>query len=436
MQRVRNSDLITETIPIRTYLLTIHVPFQPIAPRTVRLASDWARSLRLLRDSFGGQFHRFIVAAPAIPVDADWAEQKPVEFSCAAEGFEFVRLCQAGLRTRRFWPQAPAVYRRCRTLAAEATVVHTGMSDLFRPIGFLGFLAAYRAGVPTVFVEDNDVIAESDQMNADRHRWRWWFYSRMRSRLTRWVVARADLSLLKGPLLNARFSRFAKNARDFHDTSHSEVWVMPDAKVENKVDALPQSCTLRCVSVGRLISRKGLDESFCAIAAARRLGVPAELDVIGQGPDRTRLETMVRKLELGPFVKFLGGREYGKALIDELSQYHLMLFTSRFEETPRALFDAVAAAVPIAGYATAYVRSVIESESCGVLAPIGDAAGLAAQIRRLWDDRRMLIGLTRNAAGAGRRHAAERWYQRRAEWVNQIIASSGGQRNLPVGGEL
>src|SRR4051812_27794190 len=46
------------------YTLTIGVPFRRLDEHRCEVASDWAKSLYLLRDSFGGRFGPIMVAAP------------------------------------------------------------------------------------------------------------------------------------------------------------------------------------------------------------------------------------------------------------------------------------------------------------------------------------------------------------------------------------
>ncbi len=406
------------------YLVVIHVPFQTTGEDAVRVGAEWARELQLLRDSLEGRFGEIVVAAPELPPDFSWNEQHPVELSPSREGIRFVRLCRAHLRARQFWPRAWGVYRRCRRLAGEASVVHAGLSDLFRPIAQFGFLAALRAGVPTVFVEDTDTVTQLLQLDGDRPRWRTRFYCDLYGRLMRWAVARADLALLKGRLLHDRYGRFARNARDFHETSYSTAWVIPEEVLAAKMRELAAGPALRCVSLGRLVPRKGVDQSLAVVARLRKLGVPVELDVLGDGPQRSELETLASRAGLNGSVRFLGSRPYDQSFVEGLRSYHLMLFTPTAEDTPRSLFDCFAAGVPVAAFDIDFIRVLLMEERCGVAAPCGDVEALAERIRELWAERSRLAELVRLAAVAGQRNAAENWYARRAQWT--FDAAAGG----------
>ena len=63
----------------------------------------------------------------------------------------------------------------------------------------------------------------------------------------------------------------------------------------------------RCVAVGRLVRRKGVDTLLRAWPEVRR-GVPdAELVVVGDGPQRSRLTDLARRLGVDASVTFTGG---------------------------------------------------------------------------------------------------------------------------------
>lgn len=409
------------------YLIVIHVPFQDAGPGRVRVGADWGRSLHLLRDSLRGRLGPVVVAAPALPAHADWTQQPPVTLHTEREQIFFVKLCDADLRPRRFWRQAGAVYRRCLALARKADVVHAGMNDLFRPISPLGFRAAVMAGRPTVFVEDTDAVAQLRQLSQGRHRWRTELYCRTYEQVMRWAVARADLALLKGRSLHARYGRCARNARDFQDTSYSKAWVIPEAELNAKLAEATTATVLRCVSIGRLVSRKGVDETLRVVAAMEALGISTDLEIIGDGPEAAPLRRLADTLGLRSRVRFSGPAVYGRDLVARLRRFHIMLFTPTAEDTPRSLFDALAAGLPVAGYAVDYVQSVLAGEQCGVMGPVRRPAELAREVARLWHDRPRFSALIQRAAAAGRRNAAEAWYARRAEWTLEAVRA----RRLP-----
>jgi len=405
------------------YLIVIQVPFQNAGNRCARVAVYWAQSLLLLRDSMAGRFGRIVVAAPELPPGHRWNQQLAATLDAEHDNIAFVSLCPANLRAREFWPGAAGVYRRCLQLARGAQVVHSGTSDLYRPIAQLGFYAALRAGVPTVFVADTDAVLQLQQLEGGTRPWKTGLYCRLYQRMVRHAVAQADLSLLKGRALMERYGPYARNARDFHDTSYRLSWVITPEQVNRKVAQLRDEKELRLVTLGRLIPRKGVDESLRVVRSLLDRGIRVRLEVIGDGPERVHLQHLAEDAGLVGAVSFVGAVNYDHALIRYLQDFHLLLLTPTAEDTPRTLFDSFAAGLPFAGYDVSFAHELIDSGHCGVTAPIGDSDALAQEIARLWSDRRRLGELVRNAADLGRLNSAEEWYKRRARWTFDAVLS-------------
>jgi phosphatidylinositol alpha-1,6-mannosyltransferase len=64
---------------------------------------------------------------------------------------------------------------------------------------------------------------------------------------------------------------------------------------------------VRLLSVGRLVPRKGHQTLIRAIAAARVEGIDCELFIVGDGPERKRLQAEIDRLCVASSVKLVGG---------------------------------------------------------------------------------------------------------------------------------
>jgi len=111
------------------------------------------------------------------------------------------------------------------------------------------------------------------------------------------------------------------------------------------------------VFLGRLVSQKG-----CAmlIEACRNLKTDFTLNIIGDGPERSIVEKMVREYELEDRVHFLGILE-GEILARTLNNHHCMIIPSLSEEG----FGIVA----------------LEGMACGCNIIAADAGGLAEAVK-------------------------------------------------------
>ena len=298
--------------------------------------------------------------------------------------------------------------------------MHAGLDDVYRPIAFEGFRAGLRFGKPTVFVQDTDNVVQQRQLAAGGGpvlRAKVEVYTWIYERMCRWGVARADLSLLKGSALIRRYGAYAKNAREFHDTSFSAADIVPLNELERRLATLGQPRPLRLVYCGRLTARKGVDRSLQILARAIALGASVEFDIIGDGAERRRLESLANSSQIGQRVRFLGSLPYDASLLKRLAGYDGLLFTPTAEDTPRMIFDGYAAGLPLVAFNIGYVRERHEQEHTVFLLPRDQIQESAFALAALCRHPRQLAELSRSAQAAAQYHCAENWYRRRAEWT-------------------
>jgi len=407
------------------YLVTIQVPIY-VAGRDRLLTTDWKRSLLLLRDSFDGHFGRLQVVAPSLDVRASAPEQ-PLEPLAPSDDIELFPSFPFDTRARDFWRTYLRVWQAdVHARIPSADVVHSGFYDVYRPIDFVGFIAAWRAGKPSVFVQDTDHVMQQRELAAHkplRKRLGARVYSAAYERCVRFGVKRASLSLLKGQALHTRYGRYAKNAKNFHDTSYLSHEIVPLERVERRIaELLAGQRPVRLVYCGRLLARKGLNESLSALALARRKAASVTLDIIGDGPERATLERQAAQLGIADTVTFHGTRVYSKQLLSDLADYDALLFTPSAEDTPRMIFDGYAAGLPVLGYGIEYMREREREDAAARCVPLGNTAAAAALLCSLDQQRMELAKLARSAHKAARYHAADEWYRRRAEWTYEAVA--------------
>lgn len=418
------------------YLVPIHVPIYADGG-TRAVASDWHRSLLLLRDALQGRYGPLTVLAPGLPAAGGAREQVLQAF---APGDEVRLVAVPGLdcRAREFWLRRRAAWRAAVARhVAEAQVVHGALDDLYKPIAFEGVREALRQGKPTIFVQDTDHvlrIREACRGAPLPRRLREEAFAFAYERACRWAVARADLSLLKGRSLMERYGPFARNARDFHDTSYALADVVARDRLERRLATLAPGRPVRLVYCGRLVERKGLSLSLRLLARAIAAGADLTLDLVGDGPQRAALEAATASAPLAARVRFLGSMPYGRALLDALAEYDALLFTPTREDTPRMIFDGYAAGLPLLGSEIAYVRERHDAEGATVLLDRADEDRAAAALVRVARDPASLAPLARRARDAAEYHAADAWYRRRAEWTFEAVArhaAGPGDRAAP-----
>jgi len=398
------------------YTKTTGVPFRRKGSTRCEVAGDWAQALFLLRDSFRGRFGPLTIAAPELPPgDGPIGEQTVVTINEVEDGIRFVTLGSTTWRARQFWRSYRRIRSQCDRLAAEADVFHSGINDLWQPYALMGFNAARRGGKTTVFVLDGDAIQRIRDLHRNDSlllRTRNAGYCAVYARIAAKAVAQADLALLKGEQLHRRYGRWARNAKDFFDTSFHDSDIVPAPELERKCNAAFAGGPVRCLALGRLVGYKGVDHTLRAIAAAVAGGADIRLDVIGDGPALGGLTELASTLGIRERVEFKGARPYGAALLREIAQSHVLLFTSMAEETPRSLFDGLAGGCALLAFDLPFTRQVVGALGHGALVERGKHLELAEQLRFIDRDRARLVNWMNTATSRAREQSVEVWYER------------------------
>ncbi len=146
---------------------------------------------------------------------------------------------------------------------------------------------------------------------------------------------------------------------------------------------------------GRLMAAKALD---VALEAVQRIPAVA-LVVVGDGPDRGQLERMSTELGLDGRVRFVGVRPR-EDVLRILSAADVAVLSSRWENFPHLVVEALAVGTPVIATAVGGVPEIVHDGENGLLVPAGDPDALAAAIRRLVDDDELRARLARAAAAS------------------------------------
>jgi N-acetyl-alpha-D-glucosaminyl L-malate synthase BshA len=132
--------------------------------------------------------------------------------------------------------------------------------------------------------------------------------------------------------------------------------------------------------------------------------IPSRLLLVGDGPDRAKLEQMCREQGTCDTITFTGNLP----MVEEvLAGADLFLLPSETESFGLAALEALASGVPVIATAVGGLPEVVDHGETGFLLPVGDVEGMAkAAVELLLDEPRH-----RAFAAAGRAAAFERFDQ-------------------------
>ena len=166
-----------------------------------------------------------------------------------------------------------------------------------------------------------------------------------------------------------------------------------DARAEFGIPAAAPLVT----AVAVLRAQKTLDVLVRAAAALRPRLPDARFLIVGQGPERGRLERLVAELDLREVVIFAGDRS---DVPDLVRACDVAALSSAYEGSPLAIMEYMAAAKPVVATRVGGVPDLIEDGVHGLLVEPGQPGLLADALYRLLTS--PTLRATMGAAGAER----------------------------------
>jgi glycosyltransferase involved in cell wall biosynthesis len=134
-------------------------------------------------------------------------------------------------------------------------------------------------------------------------------------------------------------------------------------------------------AIGRLQFEKDLPVLLQAASRLKKKGKDLRLFIVGDGPDRGKLESLAADLGLTEDCFFAGHQSQTQMFVAAMD---LMVNSSAYEAFPNAVLEAMALKKPV--IATEKLREMIRHEENGLLVPVGDAEALANALGRVLED--------------------------------------------------
>jgi glycosyltransferase involved in cell wall biosynthesis len=136
------------------------------------------------------------------------------------------------------------------------------------------------------------------------------------------------------------------------------------------------------ICVGTLEPRKNQRYAIEIVAAAKQMGRQLKLTLVGDGKDRTGLESLARNLGVSDLISFAGFVKQGAEL---MRQHHAYLHVARMESFGIVLVEAMSRGLPVFAPAVGGIPEVFDDGIEGRVIPL-DAADVAAKLIVEWLD--------------------------------------------------
>ena len=146
--------------------------------------------------------------------------------------------------------------------------------------------------------------------------------------------------------------------------------------------------------VGRFARQKRLTDLIWAMQLLRQLTDNVYFLLVGDGPERGRLERMAKHMGCDHLVRFAGHRENASSIMRLMDVFWL---ASDFEGMSNSILEAMAAGVPVVASDIPPNRELVIDGETGFLVKVSDSVGFAQFADRLMANREMAKRMGRAA---------------------------------------
>jgi len=175
-------------------------------------------------------------------------------------------------------------------------------------------------------------------------------------------------------------SQYLSNAATYWGVSASKIVVIYNAVELSSAtpSAIPLSTRFKIVTVGRLVPWKQIDHLIEALPEIEDAG----LVVVGDGPERSRLENLARANNLNDRVHFAGQRTKEETF-GLMASCDLFVLNSTYEGFPHVVLEAMCAGLPVVATMVGGTPELVHDGENGLLISPNANGALSSTLRRL-----------------------------------------------------
>ncbi len=156
--------------------------------------------------------------------------------------------------------------------------------------------------------------------------------------------------------------------------------------------------------------------------------IPAKLLLVGDGPERRKLEDLCRRLKLCDDIRFLGKQD---AIEEILAVADLFVMPSENESFGLAALEAMACQVPVISTNTGGLPEINIHGKTGFLSPIGDVQDMAHNALKLLANETLLDQFRKNALEQARKFDINRIVPQYEAYYQHILDTAVHTHNMP-----
>ncbi|MCF7915126.1 MAG: glycosyltransferase [Spirochaetaceae bacterium] len=184
------------------------------------------------------------------------------------------------------------------------------------------------------------------------------------------------------------------------------------------------------VSVSRLSKEKNIDFLMEGVGRLKRYSeVPFKCLIIGDGPERERLQSRIETLGLTETV-YLVGSVAPEKMVEFYQLGDIFLFASRSETQGMVILEAMAAGMPVVAVRSSGIDDVVQNEINGYKTP-ADLLKWTGQVQLLLEDEPLRLKLASQAREYSRGYSVENFAENVADIYTRVLAAYHQRKGAP-----
>ena len=197
----------------------------------------------------------------------------------------------------------------------------------------------------------------------------------------------------------------------------ANIEVIPNARTFNPEHTVPLD-TKRVVAIGRFTYQKGFERLIEAWNMICRKHPEWHLDIVGDGEERTRLQTLIDSYEIGDSTTLCPPSNDMDAVYNNAS---IIALSSRYEGLPMILLEAQAYGLPIVTFDCKCGPSdVVTNGVDGYLVAEGDCNALSQKLSMVMDNENLRLQMGKEARKNSCRYSEENIMSKWDRLFNQL----------------
>lgn len=179
--------------------------------------------------------------------------------------------------------------------------------------------------------------------------------------------------------------------------------------------------TNRIVYIGRLGHEKNVDVVIKAFNIAATSRPELRLDIYGDGPAKSTLQSLVKSFGIGNKIKFLGAYDINK-VSQKLYEYDFFATASTVETQGIVILEAMASGLPVLGVNKLAVPEVVKNGKNGYISEPFDEVGMAKNMLKLLESDKKIEQFSQKSLEIAKSHEISKC-KNRLLWVYESMAN-------------